>query len=326
MTISFNTKNAKDSIKYSKKHILDKTDELSLFQQYVGNIKLKQAFCSPLREDDNPSFSLFQTKEGNILFKDHATGESGDVFKFLRMLWNCSLNEVYKRIIDDFPTDQVNLERKNKIREYQSDLDIAIKRKHFDLVDACYWQKYFIEKSTLYKFKVWPISYYTINGIKQSEWQTDDPMYAYKVNDKFKIYRPLTKYKKDKWRGNLTKNNVFGYEQLPKKGDLLIITKSLKDVMVLYELGYNAIAPSSESTEISKSFIDELSSRFKRIVLFFDNDEAGIKNSTKYVEKYQFQRMQINPSEGIKDISDFREVHKDEWTRNYIEYLLDGNE
>lgn len=326
MTISFNTRDAKNELKYSKKYILDNIDELSLFQRYVGNVKLRQAFCSPLRKDDNPSFSLFQTREGNVLFKDHATGDSGDVFKFLKSLWNISMNETYKKIVNDFPDEQISLQRKVRIKEPDFDIEIGIKRKWFDPVDAWYWGKYHIDKQTLYRFKVYPISYYVINGIKRDEWRSEDPLYAYKVDDKFKIYKPLTKFKINKWKGNLTRDNIFGYEQLPKKGDLLIITKSLKDVMVLYGLGYNAIAPSSESTEISKEKITELSSRFKRIVLFFDNDEAGIKHSNKYVNKYNFQRMQINPSEGIKDISDFIEVRGIEWTKNYMEYLLDGNE
>ena len=39
------------------------------------------------------------------------------------------------------------------------------------------------------------------------------------------------------------KRQVQGLSELPKEGgDLLIITKSLKDVMCCYEMGFNAIA------------------------------------------------------------------------------------
>lgn len=312
-----------DSKKYTKEYILSRIDELSIFQRYLGNIKLKQAYCSPLRKDNNPSFNLFQNKEGSIMYKDHATGESGDVFKFLRLLWNCNVKEVYKRIINDLPSDTPAIQRKRRVA-YSEDVEIAIKRRYFCPIDACYWDRFLIKKETLYMYKVYPISYYTSNGIKQLEWTDDDPMYAYKVNDKFKIYRPLTKHKEWKWRGNLSNNNIFGYEQLPKKGNLLIITKSLKDVMVLYELGYTSVAPASESTEIPKETMEELSSRFNRVILFFDNDTAGIKYSTKVSKEYNLQRIQIDPSEAIKDISDFIESRGFEDTKKYMEYLLDG--
>lgn len=330
MSISFSTKKAIDNKKYTKENVLLKIDDLSIFKRYIGNVKLKQSFCSPLRKDNNPSFNLFQNKDGEIMYYDHATGDSGDVFKFLKQLWNCTKNEVYKRIMDDLPSDAIDLKTKSRIKQYSDDITIGIKRKYISPIDAWYWGKYHISKETLYKFKVYPISYYTlsydnITHIKQAEYTSEDPIYAYKVNDRFKIYRPLTKFKINKWRGNLRKQNVFGYEQLPKQGDLLIITKSLKDVMVLYELGYTAIAPSSESTEIPKDIIAELKTRFKRIVLFFDNDEAGIKHSLKYSDKYKFERIQINPSEGIKDISDFIDIRNYECTINYIEFLLDGN-
>ena len=54
-------------------------------------------------------------------------------------------------------------------------------------------------------------------------------MYAYKVNSKFKIYRPLNS-KYTKWRTNLEITDIQGYAQLPDTNDLLIITKSLKDI------------------------------------------------------------------------------------------------
>jgi len=37
--------------------------------------------CSPLRQDRHASFSVFN---GGRRFKDHATGESGDVFDFFK--------------------------------------------------------------------------------------------------------------------------------------------------------------------------------------------------------------------------------------------------
>ena len=57
-------------------------------------------------------------------------------------------------------------------------------------------------------------------------------MYAYKVYNNFKIYRPLAD-KYTKWRKNLTDYDIQGYEQLPQKGDILFITK-LFNIIIMY--------------------------------------------------------------------------------------------
>lgn len=45
---------------------------------------------SPFRDDRNASFSVFAS---DTQFKDHATGESGDVFRFLEIARNCEFRE-----------------------------------------------------------------------------------------------------------------------------------------------------------------------------------------------------------------------------------------
>jgi hypothetical protein len=53
----------------------------------------KQIGCmrSPFREDNNPSFSIF---DGGKAFKDHASGEGGDVIEFIRVALGCDHREV----------------------------------------------------------------------------------------------------------------------------------------------------------------------------------------------------------------------------------------
>lgn len=313
---------ARKTLKYTKTFILEHIDEYDIFRRYLGNVKLGVAYNSPLREDSNPSFSLFTTSNGNVLYKDHATGDSGDVFKLLSQMWGCTVKTVYKRVVDDIPgIESISLGRKKQIGTNRN-LDIGIKRRYFNERDEEYWGRYLINKKTLYKYNVFAIDYYTISGIIRDHYKNDNPLYAYKVDDKFRLYKPLTPNKIDKWKGNLTRDNVFGYEQLPQKGDTLIITKSLKDVMVLDSLGYNAISPSSEATMIPNNSLTSLRTRFNRIVLFFDNDEPGIEFSKKNVEKYNLDEISIDPKYKVKDISDFIEKYGSEKTKEYVEEML----
>ena len=129
-------------------------------------------------------------------------------------------------------------------------------------------------------------------------------MYAYKVYDRFKIYRPLAS-KYTKWRTNLTNRHVQGLAELPKEGgNLLIITKSLKDVMCLYEMGFYAISPSSETTFIPEDMLQSLRSKWKHIVILFDRDKTGMFKAREYSKKYKLDCIFVNKKFKAKDVSD----------------------
>ena len=129
-------------------------------------------------------------------------------------------------------------------------------------------------------------------------------MYAYKVYDKFKIYRPLAS-KYTKWRTNLTNRHVQGLAELPYEGgNLLIITKSLKDVMCLYEMGFNAISPSSETTFIPDDILKSLRHKWRHIVIMFDRDATGMTKAREYSKRYKMDCIFVNKKFKAKDISD----------------------
>ena len=180
---------------------------------------------------------------------------------------------------------------------------IGVVRQEFTETDINYWKQFNITVETLKKFGVSSIKYYLCNGIVKSIYKEDNPMYAYKVYNHFKIYKPLAD-KYTKWRNNLTELDIQGFKQLPKTGDILIITKSMKDVMCLYEMGIPAISPSSESTFIPDKILEQLKKRFKRIIILFDRDSSGCKNSIKIWNKYKLKPLFINKSFKSKDISD----------------------
>lgn len=98
---------------------------------------------------------------------------------------------------------------------------------------------------------------------------------------------------------------------LPKEGgDNLVITKSLKDVAVLYEYGITAVAPCSENIFVSDSQYQKLKKKFKNIFLLYDNDEPGLKAAFKIKKQYSDLKVLFLPRHGdSKDISDYRKAH-----------------
>lgn len=73
---------------------------------------------------------------------------------------------------------------------------------------------------------------------------------------------------------------------LPKDGDYVIVTKSLKDVMVFHEFGIPAIAPISENCYLTDAQHNKLLKRFKHVVLVYDNDKPGRQATLKIYRKH----------------------------------------
>ena len=148
-------------------------------------------------------------------------------------------------------------------------------------------------------------------------------MYAYKVYDKFKIYRPLAS-KFTKWRTNLTNRHVQGLAELPKEGgNLLIITKSLKDVMCFYEMGFNAIAAASETTFIPEDILKSLRSKWKHIVILYDRDATGVHKARAYSKQYKLDAFFINKKFKAKDLSDAVKLNGFNTIREWIKKTLE---
>ncbi len=300
-------------------YILSKVTEYDIYAHYLGQFKVGMIYNSPFRKDKNPSFGIFYSKRTKqLLFKDHGTGECGNVIKFVQ-LYTGKTN--YNDILQDIIT-KLNITPNTKLdssKQYipPKETVIGVVRQSFTDVDINYWSQFHISTKTLKKFNVDSIKYYLCNGIVKGIYKPENPMYAYKVYNNFKVYRPLgDKY--TKWRNNLTEYDVQGYEQLRKKGDICIITKSLKDVMCLYEMGIPAISPSSESTFLPDTILEHILKRFKTVLICFDRDNTGLKNLRKISLKTGLNGLIMKKSFKAKDISDAIKQNGFETVKKYI--------
>lgn len=286
--------------------LLSKIDDYDIYAYYMGNFTIGKLYNSPLRTDDKiPSFAIFKGRRGNLMFKDHGSGESGNAINFIKLIDHITDQQTLERQLLKIirSTKPTEIRNRTVVRSTDYTVDIGIVRQPFTKIDIDYWNQFNISLDTLNKFQVFSIKYYLSNNIVKGIYKDENPMYAYKVFDKFKIYRPLAS-KYTKWRTNLTTSDVQGLAQIPEKGDLLIITKSLKDVMVLYEMGYTAISAASETTFIPEDILSGLKEKWKYIVLLYDRDKAGMQNARKYSKQYNLPAFFINKKFKSKDISD----------------------
>jgi len=293
--------------------ILKHVTQEEIYGFYMNeDIKNLGVYHSPLREDNIPSFALYfhRVNPNTLMFKDFATGDCGDFVVLVMKLFNLYYSNALFKIAYDFGLSNLSISS-NKVNinytklEHKERVNLAVKLRQWEKHDKDYWTSFNIKKSTLYKFSVFPIShvFYNSNAVKTHKYA-----YVY-VEEKdgivtYKIYQPFEN-KQKKWINNANYTVHQGYKQLPDTGELLIITKSLKDVMSIHDtLNIAAIGLQSESVMMKESVMEEYKSRFKRVVCLFDNDEAGKKLSISFTEKYNVPHFFVPELIGVTDFSD----------------------
>jgi len=286
-----------------------------IYSYYIGyDISNMGIMCSPFRDDNVPSFSIYYHKsERNILmYHDFATKDSGDCIVFVMKLFGITYEKALLKIAYDFKLSSFNIGSYNKEIETFSKLkekkviEIGIKKREWFKIDQQFWQQFAIRKSTLERFNVCPVEFVFYNG---NAVKAEPLAYAYKEWKDgiltYKIYQPLSPNKKFKWINNANYSVHQGYTQLPETGDLLIITKSLKDVMSIYDtLSIYSIGLQSESVMMKDSVMKEYKTRFKKVICLFDNDTAGEKLALSFTETYSIPFLSIPKLPGVTDYSD----------------------
>lgn len=316
----------------SQEYILSKVSDKQIFDYYIGQpYKLGQLIKSNLRENDNtPSFNVFNTNNG-LKYKDFAHS-SGNCFEYVKNLYGCSYKQALEIIARDFNLKSENTTTiiKPKISSYVEEVYkkriLPIKR-GWNLLDKKYWtDKYYITLELLNDFDIFPLQAAYLqkspDEIKLWAEHTDsNPIYCYKLDDTYKCYRPYAD-KKYKWLSTTELDDIQGMKQLPEKGELLIITSSMKDVLVLRLLGYYAIALGGEGNSIPDHIINYLWACFDNIVVFYDNDEAGLKYGKILSNKIGAGNIYIPEEYKEKDISDFIDIHRYDETQKLMNKLL----
>ena len=301
---------------FSTDEILSKVSQEDIWKYYLGfPIKTGKLFISPLREESRASANLFYASDGTLLLKDFAL-TTMNIWQFVQYKYNLTFQEALLKICSDLGIssnvkfDTIPSKKTPKIRD-TTNINISILKWNKDLLN--YWTQYNISLKTLNLYKVVPISDLWINNeyiyIKK-------PAFSYEFGKGIrKIYLPFSD---KKFFSNVPGNIYSGYDQLDWISDILILTKSHKDVMVYHELGYNAISPQGEGHKIDYNFLNSLKKRFETIIINFDNDKPGINYTKKLLSEFNLPYFFLPNENHVKDISDYIKKYNKENTINYL--------
>lgn len=306
----------------NKEEILSKINSYDILNYYLlpfhNNDRLLAAknISNPFITDkqETPSFNIFPSMgTGEWRYKDFATGDEGSCFDFVMRLFNLSFSEALAKINTDFTLMLENVENpisSNRKQNFDT-TKYEIKRKKLSDDEKAFWLKYGIDESVLSKYNVSSLSEFSTtskNGNPYTVQSSDNKfIFAYENENWVKLYKPLDEKKyKFQYLGIKEQGFIFGLKQLPDNDDLLIITGGEKDVMSLAAKGFNAITLNSETASLQKEVVDNLKLRFKTILVLYDNDDTGLKQSNILSVAHGLHRM-VLPTllNNGKDVSDY---------------------
>lgn len=320
--------------------ILSKTTEVDILAYYLGVTEIPCIIHSPLRVDNNASFGLYSRDGHRIFYIDFATKERGSTFDILSQLWGYNYMETLAKIASDIPkfTTKIsnikqNASKASRVSRLNS-TELQCKVRGWASYDIEYWKSYGITLEWLKYAEVYPISHKIIikDGNKYV-FGADKYAYAYVEHKEgkvtLKIYQPFNK-NGYKWSSNIDRS-VWGlWTKIPKYGTNLIISSSVKDCLnIMCNLRIPSICLQGEGYLPKPHIMEELKSRYKNIIVFFDNDFAnpnnpGHNDAKKLSEEYNLKMVEIPKEYESKDPSDlFKKYGKDRYLVIMNEILKD---
>lgn len=314
-----------------KDSILCKISEYDIFRYYCHNFKnYGDKFCSELREDRSPTCSIVPWK-GKVIYKDFGSGDSHDCFSYVQAKFGLTFSEAMRVIDTDFGLGlQTGTVIKNQIAITYGTQEVIDRRptkiekkaRPWSVEDKNFWSEFHIPKHLLTKFGVQPIDYFWIN---EARYRCHSLSYVYNINGRYKIYRPFET--EGKWYSNTSKDDIQGWRQLKDNGDIVFLASSLKDVMCLNVLGYEAIALQSEMQMPSIELIKQLQERFNVVAVLYDNDfekdaNPGQTMANKICAEFNLINVILPAHYKSKDISDLMKDHGIEVAEKIVQIQL----
>lgn len=282
-----------DDIPLSVEELLKRVSQESIFELiFKEPIIYGKKYKSIFRTDNNPN-CRFQIREDNTVlfidFGDITRHRSciGSIMEYKKLSMQSAINYIAEKlnithqspiIFEVKPQQNLSHQKKDIISKDIITYDkISYDKRH--ILD---WSRFLIKKEELLSDNVFATNriYIQKSSKKRKVINLYYPSYAIDFISSVKIYQP---YSKDyKFITNCSENDIGNIDNLPATGDRLIIQKSYKDYRVLRNMELeNIVWLHNEGCIPDEDILFNLMSRFKKIVIFFDNDLTGIKAARK---------------------------------------------
>lgn len=268
------------------------------------------------QSQETPSFNIFPSMgSGEWRYKDFATGDDGSCFDLVMKLQNKSFPEALEAINNDLNLfiERNSLEDEKRIPKKRSEVakSFSIVKRPFTQNELDFWAKFKIDFDTLTRYKVTSVAKFNTLSKSGHPYEVLSSetkfIFAYENENWTKLYKPFDEKKyKFHYLGEKEPSFMFGWNQLPSEAEIVFITGGEKDVMCLAAQGYNAFTLNSETATLKTEIATELRQRFKKVIVLYDNDQTGLKQSQILSVTHGFCRIVLpEMANNGKDISDY---------------------
>lgn len=274
--------------------VLQKVSQEEIFEFILGvPFDMSERYLSPLRlEDTRPGCRFDIRADGAILFIDFGDKIQthntcfGLVMRYhnVRLQGAVSIIIAHFNLSDDY-NDYIPVDKVFAHKEYTPRTISTITYDKIDYVkrDKLYWSNFLITTDQLLSDNVFSTNKFYIEreGSSKKSISIMAPCYAIDFISRVKLYQPFSN--KYRFITNCDENNIGNFDSLPRIGDNLVIAKSYKDHRVIrnFLLKIFTIWFQNEGCVPSLEILKNLTERFVNIIIFFDNDKAGIEAAIK---------------------------------------------
>ena len=277
-----------NNVNLTLENVRSRLNGIEFFSRYIPNFPgVERNFSSPFREDKNPSCKVFQ-RDGEFIMYDYTSKETYGAVKFTMAYYGCTFGAALSHIDTEFNLGLANGKSVSNLTRQQASTSsktsilkrIQIKRRSWGEAHTHYWQQHGYNIEIVKKLGIVPISHYWISrGFKRSAVALRKQIaFAYtEWAPHYKLYMPNMD-KTKRFVSSTRAHHIQGGKALPEKGEVLILTSSMKDCVFFWNAGIPAVAPQSESPTLNKNFINYIKNRFTEIIIIYDNDYQGEKN------------------------------------------------
>lgn len=269
------------------------------------DVKIKSMFNPKER---TPSMCIYLNKDKVYRYKDFSSGKGGNAVDMVKELYSLTYHKAGQLIVEKYNDFVLHNNGGYDLQEFKQASKYKVTSstpRQWTTQDQYFWTQFNIGTKLLTEHNVVPLEYYCMEKDDKELRIRGNYLYGYYKKDGtlYKIYQPKTLDKKF----IKVSDYVQGSEQL-KQHPYLLITSSLKDIMALksLKLTIDIIAPDSENSLIRKELMTEYFKTYKKVIVMFDYDEAGIRAMEKYKELYPEVQVAVlpmskDPSDSIRD-------------------------
>jgi twinkle protein len=245
--------------------------------------------CCPIHADKEPSMSWFNN---GLMWRCHACNENIDIYRYYTEFEKMSFTDAVKNVCEMVGVID---NKTNNFTQAKTFIlpQIELRELSQEAIDLMEVRK--INKETLDAWKV-----------KESDWK-NEKVYVFQYFDgEQREYVSYRQVKKGGFKGGCeynTKSILWGMWHVDKTKPL-VITEGQPDAMVVWQSGYkNVVSVPSGSSNFA--WVDncwEWLKDVKEIIVFADNDKAGLKFADEV--KTKFANVKIVVSENRKDANE----------------------